>query len=291
MEPCRLQGRLFEASHLAEVRALIGAHPDWSRYRLSRFLCTQWDWRNAMGQPKDMAARTLLAKLAQRGWIELPARRRVSPNRHRLAAPPMRAWDRKLIRCGLRELQPLKLEEVSRHAEHRAEVRSALASFHYLGYRMPVGENLQYAVRDVRDRLLAVAVFGAAAWKCAPRDQWIGWTPQQREVGLARIANNSRFLILPWCEIPQLGSWILGRIARRIAADWQAKYAQSIGLLESFVERDRFQGTCYRAANWQNLGPTQGRSRQDRHGTLRVPIKDLYVLPLRGDFRKTLIPS
>ena len=290
-EPCRVQGRLFEPAHLAEVRTLIGAHPDWSRYKLSQALCTLWGWRNAMGQPKDMAARTLLAKLAHRGWIELPARRSVSPNRHRLAAPPTRAWDCSPIRGPLRELHPLRVEEVSRHDGQRTELRAALASFHYLGYRMPVGENLQYAVREGRQRLLALLVFGAAAWKCAPRDRWIGWTAPQREAGLARIANNSRFLILPWVEVPHLASWILGRIARRIAADWRAKYGQSVGLLESFVERDRFRGTCYRAANWQFLGSTQGRSRQDRHGTMRVPIKDLYVLPLHQDFRRTLTPA
>lgn len=274
-----------------EVRTLIGAHPEWSRYRLSRELCVLWDWRNAMGQPKDMAARTLLAKLEQRGWIQLPQRRSLSPNRHRLAAPPQRAWDQSPIRDCLRDLKPLRVEEVSRHPEQRAEVRAALASFHYLGYRMPVGENLQYAVRDTHQRLLAVLVFGAAAWKCAPRDRWIGWTPPQREAGLAQIANNSRFLILPWVEVFHLASWILGRVARRIATDWRAKYGQSIGLLESFVERDRFRGTCYRAANWQCLGVTRGRSRQDRYSTLQVPIKDIYVLPLHKDFRNTLALS
>ena len=273
---------------MSQVRELIGAHPDWSRYRLSRELCGLWDWRNAVGQPKDMAARTLLAKLAQRGWIELPACRGRSPNRHRLAAPPARTWERAVISGRLGELEPLGLEEISRRAEARAEVRAALAEFHYLGYRMPVGENLQYTVRDARQHLLAVLVFGAAAWKCAPRDQWIRWTPLQREAGLARIANNSRFLILPWVQVQHLASWILGRIARRIAADWQAKYGQTIGLLETFVERDRFAGTCYRAANWQPLGPTQGRSRQDRHGTLRVPVKEVYVYALRSDFRKGL---
>ena len=94
--------------------------------------------------------------------------------------------------------------------------------------------------------------------------------------------------ILPWVQVQHLASWILGRIARRIAADWQAKYGHTIGLLETFVERDRFAGTCYRAANWQPLGPTQGRSRQDRHGTLRVPVKEVYVYALRSDFRKAL---
>ena len=288
IKPCRLQGRAFEASHLNQVRELLGAHPEWSRYRLSRELCTLWQWHNGVGQPKDMAARTLLNKLAQRGWIELPAARQASPNRHRLAAPPKRMWDQSPITQHRRDLEPLCVNEVSQHASARAELRAALDTFHYLGYRLPVGENLQYTVRDAQQRLLAVLVFGAAAWKCAPRDEWIGWTPAQRENGLAQIANNSRFLILPWVTVPCLASWILGRVARRVAADWAAKYGHTIQWLESFVERDRFQGTCYRAANWRAVGFTQGRSRQDRHGTLRVPIKEVYLYPLRADFRKEL---
>jgi hypothetical protein len=273
---------------LAQVRELISAHPDWSRYRLSRELCTLWDWRNGVGEWKDMAARTLLAKCAQRGWIELPALRRRSPNRHRLAAPPVRSWDCTAITSDGHELAALRLEEVSQHAEPRAEVRAALASFHYLGYRRPVGENLQYTVRNPAGRLLAVLEFSAAAWKCAPRDQWIGWSAPQREAGLAGVVNNSRFLILPWVQVSRLASWVLGRIARRIAADWQVKYGYSIFLLETFVEAGRFRGTCYRAANWQRLGSTTGRSRQDRHGTLRVPLKDVYTYPLRADFRTGL---
>lgn len=288
IESCRIQGRPFATADLVQVRALIGAHPDWSRYRLSRELCALWDWRNGVGEWKDMAARTLLAKCAQRGWIELPALRRRSPNRHRLAAPPPRPWDSTAISGAGLELADLRLEEVSRQAEPRAEARAALASFHYLGYRRPVGENLQYTVRHPAGRLLAVLEYSAAAWKCAARDQWIGWGAPQREAGLAGVVNNSRFLILPWVQVPNLASWVLGRIARRITADWQAKYGHPVVLLETFVEAGRFRGTCYRAANWQRLGSTTGRSRQDRHGTLRVPVKDVYTYPLRADFRKGL---
>lgn len=291
METCRLQGRRFTATDLTQVRELLQAHPDWSRYRLSRELCALWDWRNGVGQLKDMAARTLLAKLAQRGWITLPARRRASPQRHRLAAPPAREWDATPIHGPLGELEPLQVAEVSRQSAERAQLRAALARFHYLGYRLPVGENLQYTIRDARQRLLAVLVFGAAAWKCAPRDQWLGWTPAERAAGLARIANNSRFLLLPWVVVPHLASGLLSRVTRRLATDWQAKYGHAIALLETFVERERFLGTCYRAANWQRLGATQGRSRQDRYNQLQVPVKDLYVIPLRPDFRAVLRAS
>ena len=283
-----MQGRRIEPGEFRQVRELMATHPEWSRYRLSRELCVLWDWRTPTGQWKDMAARTLMLKMARRGWIQLPARRGLSPNRHRLVAPPPRSWSATPVLDGLSEVSPLKLVEVSGQAQGRAEVRAALAEFHYLGYRTPVGENLQYVVRDRADRLLAVLVFGAAAWKCAGRDRWIGWTAQQRQGRLGWIANNHRFLILPWVEVRCLASHVLGRVARQIAGDWQAKYGHPVVLLESFVERQRFTGTCYRAANWQALGSTCGRSRQDRRRTLQVPVKDLYARPLTADFREVL---
>ena len=188
------------------------------------------------------------------------------------------------------EVGPLRITEVSAQADERAEGRAALVQFHYLGYRTPVGENLQYVVRDGANRLLAVLVFGAAAWKCAARDQWIGWSPGQRQARLSWIANNHRFLILPSVDVGDLASYVLGRVARRIAQDWQTKYGHPVVLLETFVEPARFSGTCYRAAHWQALGSTCGRSRQDRQRTLQVPVKDLYACPLTADFREALIP-
>ncbi len=259
-----MQGRRIEPVEFLQVRELVASHPEWSRYRLSRELCVLWDWRTSTGQWKDMAARTLLLKLAERGWIRLPERRRLSPNRHRLAPPPPRSWPTTPITGRLSELGPLAITEVSAQVQGRADVRAALAQFHYLGYRTPVGENLQYLVRDRGGRWLAVLVFGAAAWKCAARDRWIGWTPDQRGARLSWIANNHRFLILPSVDVRSLASHVLGRVARRIARDWRAKYGHPVVLLETFVERERFAGTCYRAANWRAVGSTRGRGRQDR---------------------------
>jgi hypothetical protein len=284
-----MQGRRIEPAQFLEVRDLVAAHPQWSRYRLSRELCVLWDWRTPTGQWKDMAARTLMLKLAERGWITLPQRRAPSPNRHRLTAPAERAWATEPITGDLSDLGAVEITEVSSQPEGRAEVRAALTKFHYLGYRTSVGENLQYEVRDGGARLLAVLVFGAPAWKCAARDQWIGWSPRQREERLGRIANNSRFLVLPWARIAHLASWILGGVARRISADWRHKYGHPVELLETFVERERFAGTCYRAANWQALGATTGRSRQDRNHRVQVPVKEVFVYPLRRHFREELI--
>jgi hypothetical protein len=235
-----------------------------------------------------MAARTLLVKLQQRGLIELPARRQVPTNRMRCGAPPPIVEPSELISCALADLQPLSVEEVSRQAAERAWLGGALAQFHYLGFGGAVGQNLQYLVRDGRHRPLACAVFGAAAWKCQDRERFISWSAQQRQRNLALIANNSRFLILPWVKVAHLGSWLLGRVARRIAQDWQAKYGHPVVLLETFVERERFRGTVYRAANWQRVGVTAGRTRQDRHTCIQVAVKDIYVQPLCCGFRQVL---
>jgi hypothetical protein len=136
---------------------------------------------------------------------------------------------------------------------------------------------------------LAGLLFGSAAWKCRDRDQYIGWGEKERRAHLSRITNNHRFLIMPWVRISHLGSCILGSVLRRLSADWQSKYGHPIVLVETFVERDRFRGTVYQAANWQRVGVTQGRTRQDRDYSLQVPIKEIYVYPLKKNFRKVLL--
>jgi hypothetical protein len=285
-----IQGRGLSAAQLQELRQWVGENPHWSRWRLSRELATRWDWRNGAGVLKDMAARTLLVKLAHRGLIALPERRQVPTNRMRCQARlAMGSPEPSSPISGvLAQLEPLNLQEVSAEPLARAWVKEALARFHYLGFGGTVGENLQYVVRDGQERPLACLVFGAAAWKCQDRDRFIGWTAAQRQEHLALVANNTRFLILPWVRVPDLGSWILGRVAGRIVRDWQGKYGHSIVLLETFVEQPRFRGTVYRAANWQRVGRTTGRTRQDRHTCLQVAAKDIYVYPLRRGFRQVL---
>ena len=287
-ESLTIQGRPLSAHALEELRQWVGDHPHWSRWRLSRELATRWDWRNAAGQLKDMAARTLLVKLQQRGLIELPARRQAPTNRMRCGVQPAVVEPPEPLVCTLAALQPLSVEEVSGLPAERAWIRGALAQFHYLGFGGAVGQNLQYLLRDGQHRPVACAVFGAAAWKCQDRDGFIGWSAAQRQRNLALVANNSRFLILPWIKVPHLGSWILGQVAGRVAQDWQAKYGHPVLLLETFVEQERFRGTVYRAANWLAVGATTGRTRQDRHTCIQTSVKDIYLYPLRRRYRELL---
>ena len=290
VESFTVQGRRLSGPDLELIRGWRRTQPGWSRWRLSRELAAHWDWRNRAGVLKDMAARTLLVKLEQRGLIELPARRQTPTNRMccpRAEAGLVRVPETPL-ECALAGLEKLWVREVSGQSAERRWVRAALGQFHYLGFGGAVGENLQYVVRAGPGQPLACLVFGAAAWKCQDRDRFIGWSAAQRQQYLGMLANNSRFLILPWVRVPGLGSWILAQVSRRIAADWQVKYGHPVVLLESFVERERFRGTVYRAANWQRVGVTAGRTRQDRHTCLQTPVKDIYLYPLRRDFRQVL---
>ena len=290
-----IQGRRIGASELDQVRNLLGSHPDWSRRRLSQELATLWNWRNGAGQLKDMAARTLMLKLEQRGWIGLPLRRVIPGNRmrHKRLPEPSLAAPQAPVSEPLNRLLPLVLSECS-HADkasgQRALFDALLHQHHYLSHRSSVGENLQYLVRDAQGRPLACLLFGAAAWQCASRDRYIGWESLARAQGLQLIANNTRFLLLPWVRIKSLASHVLGRIARRLSDDWQAKYGHPVYLLETFVQCDRFRGTAYQAANWVRVGQTKGRTRQDRpDGTWhQAAIKDVYLYPLHRRFRQYL---
>ncbi len=283
-----VQGRRVTPQDVARIRQLMTANPHWSRRRLSEALAEEWEWRNGAGRLKDMASRTLLLKLDARGLIDLPPRRQTPSNRMAVRHRSRQNWDNTPIEGRLGDLGPLTVREVSSDATSRVRFAAALAEFHYLGFRGTVGENLQYTVTDGRERLLACLLFGAAAWKCRVRDEFVGWTAEQRQRRLHLIANNTRFLILPFVRIPHLASWILGQLLRRLSTDWERKYGHGIALVETFVERDRFAGTSYKAANWVCLGSTTGRSRQDRYSTLRVPVKDVYIYPLQHRFRREL---
>jgi len=281
-----LQGRDLTTNDIETVRSLLTLHPDWSRRRVSIALAEQWSWRTPTGQLKDMAARTLLLKLEERGVIQLPPRRssggRQSPVLPSVPAPAA------ALPTSLSSLMPLSFVPIQPRTEAASRFRAYLSHYHYLGYSGPVGQNLGYLVCDREGRDLSCVLFGAAAWKTAPRDSFIGWNVLQRRASLPFVANNSRFLILPWVQVPHLASHLLGRILRRLPSDWRDKYQQPLYLVETFVEKERFAGTCYRAANWICVGETQGRSRQDRDRTLEVPVKTVYLFPLCREFRQRL---
>ncbi len=292
LETTIVQGRRITGVEIAEIRALIDENPRWSRWRLSRVLAQRWQWYAASGQLKDMAARTLLLKLQERGDLVLPERRHAPVVRGSTFHPDLfDSLAPEPIIADLSSLRPLQIHVAGPKLAHYHPFQRYLAQHHYLGYRGPVGENLGYLVQSRTGVDLACLLFGAAAWQCAPRDRWIGWSAEQRTQGLPLIANNSRFLILPWVNVPQLASHVLSQIALRIEADWQRRYHHPVYLLESFVQQDRFHGTCYQAANWVQVGQTTGRTRQNhrhRDNAVHAPVKDIYLYALSSDGRSRL---
>jgi hypothetical protein len=283
-----VQGRRITAEDISLVGSLLGQNPSWNRTRLSRVLCAQWGWRNGTGQLKDMACRTLLLKLERMGKIRLPLRQSSTPNALRNRTLAEIPHDQALIQSDLAALRPLKIE-LLRQADPRLRLfKFLLHRYHYLGHRNCVGENLAYLAFDRSSRPLACLLFGSAAWKVKARDTFIGWNDTQRQNHLHLLTNNTRFLILPWVRVAHLASHLLAQVRLRLSVDWTAKYGHPIHLLETFVQRDRFRGTCYRAAGWLHVGATTGRSRNDSGFTPRVPITEVYLQPLIGDYRHRL---
>ncbi len=283
------EGRKISKDGIELVRRLIEAHPSRNRTWLSKELCLLWNWRAANGQIKDMACRTLLSKLELQGYITLPRRQTPGRGCRRLSILYV-PHNTASIACSLSDLKPVQVDLV-KDTGLLGLFSCLLSQYHYLGFSGTVGENLKYLVFDRGHNPLACLLFGSAAWKCAPRDEFIDWHDRARKVNLPFLTNNMRFLILPWVQVPHLASHILGRVARRISGDWMEKYGHPLYLLETFVERQRFRGICYQAANWIYVGQTKGRSRNDRYTTLKVPVKDIYLYPLTKRFREALKPA
>src|SRR5258708_2027980 len=281
----QVHGRWVSAADFARLQALMAAHPEWSRRKLSVAVAALWDWRTATGQLRDMAVRTALNRLQERGFLALPARQRRGGQRWRPLLSAAQVPAAEPIGQTLAALQPLQWVLAQPGRRESALLYHYLQTHHYLGYGVAVGQKLEYLVRDRHGRDLAGLVFSAAAWQVACRDQFIGWSHPQRQQHLRRVVNNTRFLILPWVRVPNLASHVLSRAVRQLGPQWQAKYGLAPCLLETFVERERFTGSCYRAANWQRVGQTQGRSPPERFTYPVVRIQDGYLLPLQPTVR------
>ena len=283
-----IQGYSLEAAEVAQIRALLVAHPGWHRSRLSVELCRCWGLRGADGTLRDMACRNLLLKLHRAGHITLPPRQRASPNGYRNGRIELVEHQSDPVAAELRLLEPLSAAVVPRATDEERLFNCLVSRYHYLGLRSTVGENLKYLVQAADGRALACLLFGSAAWQTQGRDNFIGWDHATRRRNLQRITNNTRFLILPWVRVRCLASRALSLVARRVGSDWESKYGHPVYLLETFVDSSRFRGTCYRAANWIRVGQTTGRTRNGYGSRREASRKDVYVLALSRDFRREL---
>ena len=280
----RYSGRDFSAEELASIRALIADNPTCTRAGLSRLTCQALGWYKADGGLKAMSCRVAMLRMQEDGLIRLPAPTGERPQ-SRIEFTPQTA-PQEVIEQPANRLTPLQFCPVV-HRAHSRLWNEYIHRYHYLGYKTLPGAQLRYFVTS-GEQILALLGFGASAWQAAPRDNYIGWSHDQQKAHLHWVVNNARFLILPWVRSKNLASMILSMAARRLPADWESRYHYRPVLLETFVEKNRFAGTSYKAANWTYVGETKGRGKLGPSGKQSVPIKDMWLYPLTRDFRSTL---
>jgi Domain of unknown function (DUF4338) len=284
----RYSGRDFSAQDLQLVRELIKRSPQSSRTALSRQVCEVLHWRNANGELKEMSCRVAMLRMASDGLITLPLSRAANFDRRRAPGFTPATDPQPEISCRVDQLAPLQFLHVT--ADQRQGSRlwnEYVQRYHYLGYTPLSGAQMRYFVA-IDGQFLALLSFGASAWHLAPRDQFIGWSPSQRDQRRHLVINNARFLILPWVRSKGLASKTLGHIARRLPEDWQQRYGYRPLLMETFVQTPRYSGTCYKAANWVRVGQTTGRGKLDVTHQRAVPVKDIWLYPLSRSFRQLL---
>lgn len=282
-------GQSFSPEMLERIGAMLKEEPHLSRRALSRRVCEWLNWRSANGRLKEMSCRVALGKLARAGVLEIPPPRQQPPTRARSTAQARELPEFAPVKARLSELGRVELVLVrSRHCRASRLWRALMQRYHYLGAGPLCGAQLRYLVRSEHYGVVGAVAFSAAAWRVRVRDRFIGWNDQARAANLNAVLANSRFLIPPQVKVPHLASHVLGLCARQLPGDWAARYGTRPLLLETFVQRARFRGTSYRAANWQHVGSTCGRGRQDRNREHAVPVKDVYVYPLQHDWRERL---
>jgi len=286
----RYRGRAVTAAEVAFIRELVARSPGASRRRLSQHLCTAWGWVQPNGVLRDMVCRGLMLALARAGHLALPpVRRRPRNPLARRARPRPVEVDRTPLRTSLRGLGALAFRQVRRTAEEPM-FNGLVDAHHYLGYTHPVGEQLKFLV-SAGARPIACFAWSSAPRHLGPRDRYLGWSAPARRQNVRFVAYNSRYLIVPWVQVPHLASHLLGQMVRRLSAEWERVYGHPVYFAETFVDPQRFRGTCYRAANWIVLGRTTGRGKADVTHRAQHSIKAVLGYPLVKDFRARLTRS
>jgi hypothetical protein len=286
MLPITIRKRVINEPDIALIQYVVSEHWHKGRTQISKIVCQKWGWYQDNGRPKDMACREILITLYRKGLISLPPGKHDGRNLKRNLIIPIVETDQTPIQGKLSHLPPVTLESV-RKTTLEPLFNSLIQQHHYLGYRQIVGNHLKY-IAFIDERPVACLGWGSAAWSVKSRDSFIGWDKDSKEKNLHFVVNNTRFLILPWVSVKYLASRILALNARRLCDDWLKVYNHPLYLLETFVEKDRFKGTCYKAANWIHAGETKGTAKRGHDHVLHGTIKDVYLYPLRKDFRKKL---
>jgi hypothetical protein len=286
MLPITIRTRTISQPDLEFIQVTVNGHWDKGRTQISKILCQKWNWFQPNGRPKDMACREILLTLHRNGLLDLPPGKHDGRNLKRNRSIPIVLTDQSAIQSKLSDLPTVQLKLV-RNTPLEPLYNSLVQQHHYLSYRQIVGNHLKY-IAFIEDRPVACLGWGSAAWSVKSRDYLIGWDKATKENNLHLVANNTRFLILPWVKVKFLASKLLALNAKRIFDDWLKVYNHPLYLLETFVEKDRFKGTCYKAANWIRVGQTKGTAKRGHNHLFHGKIKDVYLYPLRKDFRKKL---
>jgi Domain of unknown function (DUF4338) len=280
-------GRTFRTGELELMRQITREFSALGVTEIARTVCELLEWKRPSGGLKNHECRQLLERLQAEGFLQLPDLRKLGGQGPRRADVSGACCEPAAIECAASECEPLELALVEGPAESR-RWREQVERYHYLGCCVPFGAHLRYWVRN-RERELACLLWTSPAWKMQARDEWIGWSDEQRRHNLQAIVNNGRFLILPWVRVKGLASKVLARSARQMPGDWETQYGYRPLLLETLVDAKRFRGTCYRAANWIHVGQTVGRGRMDReHKAHGQSVKDIYLCLLVRDVRQRL---
>lgn len=283
----KYRGRVVTSKDVSFINQLIAENPGDSRWILSKKLCTAWDWVQANGALCDMVCRGLMLKLHRAGHIRLPARRRIVDNPFVNRKKPSKIKiDQTPVQTCLSEIRPLEFRQVRRTPLEKL-FNSLIEHYHYLGYCHPVGEQLKYIV-FAGERPVACMAWSSAPRHIGVRDRFIGWSANARRKYIHLISYNTRFLVLPWIRISCLASHILGQAVRLLSTDWQRIYNHPVYYLETFVDKERFAGICYKAANWIYVGDTTGRGKNDQTHKPNRSIKAVWGYPLSKDFRTLL---
>jgi hypothetical protein len=281
------RGKAVTDDEVAVINKLIADNPKYSRRALSVRLCHLWGWTQTNGHTRDMVCRGLMLALHRSGHISLPPPRQFSAGRRSVVGVRrVIETDTTPLNATVRQTHPLRIVQVRRTPAEKLYA-DLVAQYHYLGYTQPVGEHLKYILFS-NERPIACCAFSSSPRHIGCRDSFIGWDAKTRRSNLHLIAYNTRYLILPWVNVRHLASHLLSRIARRICADWQSLYRHPIHFLETFVDTERFAGTCYKAANWIYMGRTTGRGKNDQTGRANRSIKAVWGYPLRKDYREKL---
>lgn len=289
MEPLIIRGRSIGDPELAEIRQQVEQHWNSGRVRISRELCASWNWRQHNGKLKDQVCRILLNRLEDKGLIKLPPRKgggKQGKKRYYIppATPPQYSTE---PLHGRIDQFPVITLKMARRTPDEALWNYLVYRYHYKSYKILVGAHLKY-IAYLNDQPIACMAWSSTVFRIGSRDSFIGWDQEARSKNNRFIVNNSRFLILPWIEIKNLASYLLGLSARTISGDWEQFYGYPVYLLETFVEKERFVGTCYKAANWRRVGETKGHAKKNSAFFYHGRIKDVYLYPLVSDFRRQL---